>query len=69
MDIEQTLQELTSRELLELSLQSKESFWLAPGDVIVEDGDMRVYVRSGGTIYRAWFIVAGADVTYMGVDN
>lgn len=69
MEIEQTLSELNTREALELSLQAEESFWLSPGDVIIEDGDLYIYVRAGGAIYRAWFVVDGASVTYMNMDN
>lgn len=69
MEIEQTLRGLTSREDLELSLQAEESFWLAPGDVIVDEGDVYAYVRAGGAVYRAWFFVSGASVTYISMDN
>ncbi len=69
MEIEQTLSEFTTREALEFSLQAEESFWLAPGDVIIEDGDVYAYVRSGGVVYRAWFVVSGEAVTYMHMDN
>jgi len=48
---------------------AEKSFWFAPGDVVIEDGDIYAYVRVGSTIYRAWFVISGQDATYMSMDN
>jgi hypothetical protein len=69
MEIEQTLSEFTTRDALVFSLQAEDSFWIAPRDIIVEDGDVHAHVRAGGAVYRARFVVDGPNVTYISMDN